>query len=95
MSPNGILGDLRRQPFEPLRFYLLDGTVYDIRHPEQCMVGMVDVIIGLAADPNAMIYRRLIRVDRRHIVRIDPIRTIPAGGNRSAAGVLTHFRTAA
>jgi hypothetical protein len=86
MSPNGILEDLRRQPFEPLRFYLSDGTVYDIRHPEQCMVGMVDVIIGLAADPNAMIYERLIRVDRRHTVRIEPIRTIPAGGNGQQPG---------
>ncbi len=77
MSTIDLLEDLRRRPFEPIRLFLTDGTVYDIRHPEQCMLGIDTVIVGLAADPSSMRFERLIRVSCDHIVKVEPIRTIP------------------
>ena len=81
MSPTDLLEDLRKRPFEPLRLYVLDGTTYDIRHPEQCMVGTWSTVVGVAANPDTLLFERLIRIDNNHIHKVEPIRSIPAGAN--------------
>jgi hypothetical protein len=87
MSPNELVEDLRRRPFEPLRFYVSDGSVYDIHHPEQCMVSLTTAHVGLAANPAAHLYERIVRIDCRHIVKVEPIRNVPITGNgESPAG---------
>src|SRR5207249_7839013 len=47
MTPNEILAELRRRPFEAFRLHLSDGSSYDVRSPELCMVGINSVVIGL------------------------------------------------
>lgn len=79
MSPNDLLEDLQKRPFEPLRLYIMDGTIYDIRHPEQCMVGLSSVIVGVASDPASLLFERMIRIDNRQIHKVEPIRGIPTG----------------
>lgn len=81
MSPNELVEDLRKQPFEPIRLYVSDGSTYDIRHPEQCMVSLTTAHVGVAANPAAQLYERIVRIDCRHIVKVEPIRTVPATGN--------------
>jgi hypothetical protein len=46
MAPNQILAEVRRSPFEPFRMVLGNGAVYDIRHPDQCMVMPKAVVVG-------------------------------------------------
>ena len=38
MDPQEVVSFLRRQPFEPFRIHLTDGTVYEVHHPDQCIV---------------------------------------------------------
>jgi hypothetical protein len=46
MSPAQILAEVRRTPFEPFRLVLGNGAVYEIRHPDQCMVMPKSVVVG-------------------------------------------------
>ncbi len=48
MSPQVLLNFLRRRPFRPFRLYLLEQTIYVVRHPEQIMVGRTILLIDLA-----------------------------------------------
>jgi hypothetical protein len=81
MSPTDLQEDLRKRPFEPHRLYVLDGTMYDIRHPEQCMVGIFSSVIGVDPDPNTLVFKRLIRIDNNHIHKVEPIHGIPITTN--------------
>ena len=49
MAPNQILAEVRRSPFEPFRMVLGNGAVYDIRHPDQCMVLPKTLVVGQVA----------------------------------------------
>ena len=77
MSPNELLADLRRQPFEPVRLQITDGTHYDILHPELCMVGMASVVIGIPPDPSSPLYEHTVKIDCRHIVKQIPLPAKP------------------
>jgi hypothetical protein len=82
MSPNDLVEDLRQKPFEPFRLYVTDGSIYEVRHPELCLVGVASVILGLNNDPNSTVFERTVRIDCRHIVKSEPIKQTPAvGGN--------------
>lgn len=86
MTPNDIREDLRADPFRPIRLIVSDGTSYDIHHPELCMVGLGSVIIGLASDQTSPFFERTVRVDCRHISRIEPLRPNPATPNGTTEG---------
>lgn len=82
MSPNEILTDLRRQPFEAFRLVMADGPTFEIRHPDQCLVLTSAVIIGLTTQQNQEVSDRYVKVDCRHISRIEYLPpTKPAGTN--------------
>ena len=55
MRPEDILEILRSRPFEPFRFYLSDGAVYEIRHPDMAIVqrSKVTVAVPGPAGPDA------------------------------------------
>ena len=82
MNFETLRDQVRRQPFEPFRVYLTDGSHYDIRHPEMIAVSRRDVAIplgprkGEAAD-------RLAICDPLHIVRVEPINGKAARQRRS------------
>lgn len=81
MSPGEILVDVRKQPFEPFRMIVTDGTTYEIHHPDQCMVLTTAVIVGMGTDPDSFT-ERTTKIDCRHIVRTAPlpIQRLPANG---------------
>lgn len=39
MGPNDLLAWLKREPFQPFRIYVLELTVFEVRHPEFVAVG--------------------------------------------------------
>lgn len=80
MKATDILEDLEKRPFVPLRFFVADGTVYDIRHPEQCVVGLHSIVVGVPGPAGIAPYERLVRIGCEHVVRIEPIQ-LPVAGN--------------
>lgn len=72
MSPADFRTLLTTKPFVPFRVVTSDGTTYEVRHPEMCMVGLPSVIIGYP-DPNTpYAYARWDVVSMRHVVRLEP-----------------------
>jgi hypothetical protein len=76
-----LLRVLRRQPFEPFRVHVTDGSNYEVRHPEIAMPGARSVIIGFRG-PNQLlpVYDDFVIVDLVHITRIEPIAVAPSNG---------------
>lgn len=73
MAPETVRGVQRRQPFEAFRIRMVDGTGYDIRHPELVWVGRRSAHIGLTGDPDQTLFERYVRVDLAHIVELTPL----------------------
>jgi len=71
--------DLQRlvgqKPFVPLRMYLTDGTVHDIRNREFIWVGtgMAVLVVPLhdQTDADKPLIERTIHIDLRHIVKVE------------------------
>lgn len=74
MAPEELISAVRRHPFAPFRLTLTEGSSYDVRHPELCMVGRRAVILGLVA-PNAPdpLFERSVTVDLLHVVKLEPL----------------------
>jgi len=74
MSPQDLWDQLRKQPFEPFRIWLSDGTLYEIQHPELVMVGRTSAIVGVSEERRGPpVYDRVTTVALSHIVRMEPI----------------------
>jgi hypothetical protein len=85
MSPNDLLQFTRKKPFEPFRLLVSDGSAYDIRHPEFCMVLQTSVIVGVPGDPQAKVPETAEWIDARHIVKVVPLTPPAAGGDGGSA----------
>ena len=74
MRPDDVLEYLRRQPFQPFRLHLTDGTTYEIRHPEMMKVGrsQAHVFFHKQDDPQAIVLR-FEGVALLHINRVEPM----------------------
>jgi hypothetical protein len=64
-----------RKPFVPLRMYVSDGTVHDIRSRELIWVGtgMAVLVVPLPdqGDVDKPLIERTIHIDLRHIVKVE------------------------
>ncbi|MGE3807147.1 MAG: hypothetical protein AB7K24_20990 [Gemmataceae bacterium] len=64
-----------RKPFVPLRMYVSDGTVHDVRNPEFIWVGtgMAVLVVPLPdqGDVDKPLIERTIHIDLRHIVKVE------------------------
>lgn len=45
MQPDDLVQLLQRQPFQPFRLHLTDGSVSEVRHPELAYVGETFVVV--------------------------------------------------
>jgi hypothetical protein len=83
MDPKELAGAVRRRPFTPFRLTLTEGSTYDVRHPEFCMVGKRSAIIGLAPlDETEHLFDRSVTLDLLHIVKLEPLETsVPPKSN--------------
>jgi hypothetical protein len=74
MAPQDIEDAVRRRPFAPFRITLTEGSTYEVRHPELCMVGRRAVIVGVLApgrpDPR---FDHSVTIDLLHIVKLEPV----------------------
>ncbi len=77
MRPNDLLRVLRRQPFESFRICLVDGTVYEVRHPDQVVVNRSTIdVAGTIADLPRPLAERNVIVALLHISRLEPIESV-------------------
>jgi hypothetical protein len=85
MRPNDILAVLRRQPFEPFRLCLVEGSSYEIRHPDQIVVGRSALTMaGTVAHLPEPLADRDVIVALLHISRLEPIEPLPPASSASA-----------
>jgi len=77
MSPEELREPLRRTPFEPFRLVMTDGTGFDIRHPDLLWVGKRSAMVGLTGDPAQTFYERSVKVDLLHVIRLEPLESVP------------------
>jgi hypothetical protein len=71
MRPDDLFEFTRKRPFAPYRICSSDGRTYDIRHPDQVIVLLSRVIIGVGGangTPDRAEHLSLI-----HIVRIEEL----------------------
>ena len=81
MPPSELLEALRVRPFVPFRLYISEGATYDIRHPENLLVGLASVTIAVRDDPNGY-YHHVETVAARHIIRMVPlVQPVGTAGN--------------
>ncbi len=80
MSPSELRDTLRTQPFEPFRLVMSDGVGFDIRHPDLLLIGQFTAIVGLTGRPGQVFYERTVKVDLKHIIRLEPLEATPPVG---------------
>ncbi len=72
MNPNENLAHLRRQPLEPMRICLSDGSSYEVRHPENALVTRTTVAIAVEPEDGEL-PKRMVYCDPLHITRVVPV----------------------
>jgi len=72
MEADEIIGILRRQPFEPVRVHLSDGTVFEVWHPDQVMVSKRSSHVGVGGNGDRA-FQRIVVVSNIHITHIEPV----------------------
>ncbi len=73
MMPQELRDTLRQQPFEPFRLVMSDGVGFEVRHPDLLWVGQWSAMVGLTGQPGQTFYKRAVRVDLSHVIRLEPI----------------------
>ena len=74
MPLDELLRHLKQRPFEPFRIHMLDGTTYDIHHPELVMASVASAIIGIPADTGDYpTYARAVTIALFHVTRLEPL----------------------
>jgi hypothetical protein len=71
MNPDEVLAYLRRQPFEPFRIHLTDGTIYQVRHEDQCIVTRTALHVAVPR-PNRAYAQSIAAYALVHVNRIEP-----------------------
>lgn len=72
MRAEEIRNHVRRQPFQPFRVFVSDGSSYEVSHPELILVGRRDVVISIELGDDD-IPERFAYCDPVHITRIEPV----------------------
>lgn len=72
MDPDELFAVVRKQPFEPFRIHVSDGDRYEIRHPDQIVVGRRSCHIGISGNGEGP-FQRIAIVSNIHITRLEPL----------------------
>ena len=78
MNPEELREMLKRQPFEPFRLVITDGTGFEIRHPDLLWVGRNSAMVGLTGQPGRTFYERAVKVALLHVIRLEPPEAAPS-----------------
>lgn len=71
MDADELYHRVRERPFDPFRIHVSDGMAYDVKHPEQIMIGRRSSHVGLGDGERP--FQRIAVVANIHITRIEPL----------------------
>ena len=81
-TAEGVAKRLRVAPFHPFLIITSSGERYEIRHPENALVGKRDVSVGLYRSDEPQYYDQVARVSIMHITAMEDLPApISPGGN--------------
>ncbi len=83
MRPEDVREHVVRSPFEPFRIYMSGGKVFDIRHPELCIIGRSAVHVVIPNPKRTWMAERLAHCALIHITRIEPLNGKGGRGKRN------------
>lgn len=72
MEAEELYKKLRTHPFESIRIYISDGKHYDIKHPDQIVVGKRTSHVGISKNGEGP-FQDIAIISNVHITRIEPI----------------------
>lgn len=72
MEAEELYKKMRTHPFESFRIYISDGHHYDIKHPDQIMVGKRTSYVGMSRKGQGP-FQDVAIISNVHIARIEPI----------------------
>lgn len=81
MRPDDLRTLLQATPFRPFRLVMLDQTTYEVRHPEQLLVGRSTVTVHLKAGLLPTSGPLEVIASLLHIIRIEILRQPKAVGS--------------
>jgi hypothetical protein len=74
MRPDDIRRKLTARPFRPFRLYVLENTVYEVRHPEQVQVTTSTLELHLPnPESGSALPERQVTLALLHITKLEPI----------------------
>jgi len=84
VPPETLLKALQQRPFVPFRIHMVDGkTVYEIRHPENLMVGKRDAVVGVRKHYNSTVFHDYPEtIALLHVMKIEPL-GLPSSTNET------------
>lgn len=79
MGPDEVRAWLGQRPFRPFRLHLTNGVTFDIRHPDQAVVGRRTVVLSrpVAASQSGADVERDVEIALLHITHLEPIPSPP------------------
>lgn len=72
MRPESLLEHLNAEPFKPFRIHMTDGKTFDLTHPDQAIVTMDKVLIGVNPRPPG-VFHHAEHCALIHIARIEEL----------------------
>ena len=72
MDAEELVTRVRQQPFEPFRLHVTDGRTYEVKHPEQIMVGRRSSHVGLGSTGDTP-FQKIAIVSNIHITSLEPL----------------------
>jgi hypothetical protein len=85
VRPDTFIRLLRSKPFRPFRFFVLEKTEFEVRHPEVALVTFSEVQLYEPAPAGPPFSDKETVVALPHITRIELLPLSPTGGNGAAA----------
>lgn len=73
MRAEDVVGELRKQPFEPFRLYLTGGTSYEVRHPDMAIVFPAKMIVAIPGTTQPHLAERYHMIALSHVMRLVPL----------------------
>lgn len=71
MDADELYQKVREHPFEAFRIHVSDGTSYEVKHPEQIMIGRRSCHVGISDREGP--FQKIAVVANIHITRIEPL----------------------
>ncbi|MCK4659981.1 MAG: hypothetical protein KAV82_10715 [Phycisphaerae bacterium] len=73
MRPEEVVKALEPERFRPFKLRILNGDIYEVRHPEQVIVSRSAITIGTQRRDGTRLFEKVDTVSLLHVVSMVPI----------------------